>query len=194
MLRLAVLAGVVLAATAPWTSRRSQAVNPDAAVLEEFQTRLKAYVALHEKQEGTLPALPKDATAAHIDQHQRQLERLIVTARATARPGDVFGPGMAPVVKRLLIPVFSGTTGRQNRAVILDPDDQVPTVALKVNARYPDAVPLSTMPPAVLEALPDLGVSKAHEVKFYFIGRHLILLDVHAHLVVDFIENAMPPQ
>ena len=57
-----------------------------------------------------------------------------------------------------------------------------------VNARYPDAVPLSTMPPEVLKVLPKLEPG----LEFRFIGHHLILLDVDAHLIADLIPNAMP--
>jgi hypothetical protein len=180
------------AGSAQTPAQTPAAVNPDAAIIAEFQGRLKTYIALHEKQEGTLPPFPKDATAAQIDQTQRALERLIIAARAGAKPGDVFGPGMPALVRRLLKPAFTGTTGRENRATVTDPDDKTPVVPVKINARYPDSVPLSTMPPGVLEALPDLRASKEHEVKYYFLGRHLILLDVHAHIIVDFIENAMP--
>jgi hypothetical protein len=57
-----------------------------------------------------------------------------------------------------------------------------------VNARYPDEVPLSTMPPDLLRVLPALDEG----LEFRFVGRHLILLDVRSHLIVDVIDNAMP--
>jgi hypothetical protein len=194
--RIRLLAGlVVVLAVGGFQAGSAQTpapVNPDAAVIAEFQTRLKAYIALHEKQEATLPRQPNDATAAQINQHQRALERLIIAARAGAKPGDVFGPGMPALVRRLLKPVFAGEEGRQNRTEATDPDEKSPDTPIRINARYPDSVPVSNMPPSVLAALPDLRASKEHEVKYYFIGRHLILLDVHAHLIVDFIENAMP--
>jgi len=50
------------------------------------------------------------------------------------------------------------------------------------------AVPLSTMPADVLKVLPKLE----EEIEYRFIGRHLILLDPHAHVVVDLVPNAMP--
>jgi hypothetical protein len=59
---------------------------------------------------------------------------------------------------------------------------------LKVNERYPDTVPLSTIPPQVLQGLPKLP----EEMEFRFIGNTLILMDVHAHIIVDFIEQALP--
>ena len=61
-------------------------------------------------------------------------------------------------------------------------------IRLRVNGRYPDTVPLSTMPPSVLEQLPPLPAP----LQYRFIGKRLILLDVDAHIIVDFIENALP--
>jgi hypothetical protein len=61
-------------------------------------------------------------------------------------------------------------------------------VKLAVNARYPDDVPLSTMPPEVLKNLPPLPA----ELEYRFVGETLILLDPDAHLVVDFVPRALP--
>ncbi len=68
----------------------------------------------------------------------------------------------------------------------MDENPGIPT--LKVNERYPDTVPLSTVPPQVLQGLPNL----ADEMEFRFIGNTLILMDVHAHIIADFIPNAFP--
>jgi hypothetical protein len=67
-------------------------------------------------------------------------------------------------------------------------DENPGPIRLRVNGRYPDTVPLTTMPPKVLAALPKLPSS----LEYRFIGERLILLDVPAHLVVDFIEDALP--
>ena len=48
-----------------------------------------------------------------------------------------------------------------------------------MNGRYPDTVPLSTVPPQVLQTLPKLG----EDMEYRFIGERLVLYDVHAHLV-----------
>ena len=40
-------------------------------------------------------------------------------------------------------------------------------MTLKVNGRYPDAVPLSTVPPQVLKGLPNLP----EELQYRFVGR-----------------------
>jgi hypothetical protein len=49
-------------------------------------------------------------------------------------------------------------------------------------------VPVSSMPPEILKALPKLDET----LEFRFVGRHLILMDVPAHLIVDIVDNAMP--
>jgi hypothetical protein len=44
------------------------------------------------------------------------------------------------------------------------------------------------MPPKVLAAMPKLP----QILEYRFIGERLILLDVPAHLIIDFIEDALP--
>ena len=59
---------------------------------------------------------------------------------------------------------------------------------LKVNARYPDSVPVTTVPVDVLQTLPKL----TEDLEYRFIGDALILFDVHAHIIADYIEHAIP--
>jgi hypothetical protein len=160
-------------------------VNRDAAALDAFTRRVAAYAALQRKLSATLPALPDKATPRQIDDYQRSLGRLITEARRGARKNDVFGPDVPAIIRRNLAPLFKGPEGAKIRASIIDePHPVVPAV----NVRYPDEVPLSTMPPDVLRALPKLEEG----LEFRFIDRHLILLDVKSHLIVDVIDNAMP--
>jgi len=49
-------------------------------------------------------------------------------------------------------------------------------------------VPLITFPPALLQSLPPLP--EGLEYRFY--GRHLILRDVKANIVVDMLRNIVP--
>jgi hypothetical protein len=60
-------------------------------------------------------------------------------------------------------------------------------VPLKVNAPYSEGAPLSTVPPNVLAALPQLPEALEYRV----VGKHLILRDVKANIIVDFIPNAV---
>jgi hypothetical protein len=148
--------------------------------------RLKAYVELHKKLEEGLPRLPDSATPEQIDQNQRLLEQKVREARKSAKQGDLFSPEAQPVIKRLLATVFDGPEGKNMMASILD---ESPTgLKLTVNGRYPDTVPVSSVPPEVLQTLPRLS----EDMEYRFIGRHLILLDSHAHVIADFIPDALP--
>jgi hypothetical protein len=151
--------------------------------------RLKEYVEFHRNLEKTLPKLPEEATPQQIDRNQRMFEKLVREKRNTAKPGDIFTAKARPVIKRLLANVFGGTEGRQLKASIMD-ENPVDPVALKitVNGRYPDVVPLANMPPQVLQTLPELP----EDLEYRFMGDWLILLDTHAHVIVDFIDNALP--
>jgi hypothetical protein len=168
------------------SSAANQPVNADAKALAGFLERVNAYVALHQKLENTLPKLSKESNPEQIDQHQRALMKLIQEARKDAKPGDVFTPESQVVFKRILAKVFGGPDGAELKASIMDENPGVPS--LKVNDRYPDTVPVSTIPPQVLQEFPKL----AEELEYRFVGNHLILMDTHAHMIADFVRNAFP--
>ena len=151
--------------------------------------RLKEYVDLHIKLERSLPSLPKEATPQQIDKNQRAFEKLVRETRTNAKPGDLFTAEARPVIVRLLATVFGGPDGKQLKASIMD-ENPVDPVALKIgiNSRYPDTVPLTSVPPQVLQTLPKLS----EDLEYRFIGDWLILLDVHAHLIADYIDDALP--
>jgi hypothetical protein len=161
-------------------------VNADAQAISAFESRVKDYVELHRKLDRTLPPLKKESTPQEIDRHERALAALVQEARAEAKPGDLFTAESQIVIKRLLERVFGGADGRALRASVMD---EAPTgVKLSVNGRYPDEVPLSTVPPQLLAGLPKLP----EELEFRFVGHRLILLDVGAHIVADYIDRALP--
>ncbi len=163
-----------------------QPVNADAKALAGLMERVNDYVALHRKLEDSLPHLSKEANPQEIDKHQRALGKMIQDARGGAKQADLFTPEAQAVIQRLLARVFGGPDGPALKASIMDENPGIPT--LKVNERYPDTVPLSTIPPQVLEGLPKLP----EEMEFRFVGNSLILMDVHAHIIADFIHNAFP--
>jgi hypothetical protein len=158
----------------------------EAEILAAMNEKVNDYVALHRKLEADLPQLPDAATPAQIDQNQRKLEAAVRAARKGAKRGDLITPEAARVIKRLLASVFGGPDGKELRASIMD---EPPTgLKLVVNGRYPDEVPLSTIPPQVLQTLPKM----AEEMEYRFVGDALILLDVHAHVIADYLPDAMP--
>lgn len=158
----------------------------DAQALATMNDRLKDYVELHKKIEAELPRLPESATPEQIDKNQRMLEQKMRQARASAKQGDLFTAEATPVIRRLLAAIFEGPEGRQLMSSILD--ENPVDMKLTVNGRYPDTVPISSVPPEVLQTLPKLS----EDLEYRFIGRHLILLDSHAHTIADFIDDALP--
>jgi hypothetical protein len=169
---------------APGTSTQPR-VNANAATIQAFVKRVDEYVALHKKMEATLPALPKQTTPQQIDQHERALSKLIQEARKGAKQGDIFYVGMQRLVRQLLRPVFTGEGSQSIRAEILDNENKA-NVVLTPNGRYPDEIPVSTVPPQVLQNLPKLP----EELEYRFVRQNLILFDPHAHIIPDWVPQA----
>jgi len=165
----------------------SEPVNANARALADVRSRIAQYVVLHKKLEDTIFRLSKDATPEEIDKHHRALAHLLQQARRGAKPGDIFGPAATAVIRQLMDRVFGGPDGASLRASIMD--ENPGSVKITINAAYPDSVPLATMPPQVLEGLPRLP----EELEYRFLGDRLILMDVHAQIIVDLIDNALGP-
>ena len=187
---MAALGAVVLTGALACTTKTKEQVERSSvtmapATAAEFDKRVKAYADSSRALAATLPKLPKDATPQQIDQDQRAFERLVVQARPDAKPGDLFIPDMQTYVRTLLADVFAGPLGAAERKAVHDePHPVVPVI----NKRYPDEVPLSTMPPRLLANLPTLP----DQLEYRFVYNDLILMDDHAHVILDFIVDAMP--
>ena len=74
---------------------------------------------------------------------------------------------------------------RDQNAILVEVPVKVPPA---INTDYPTALPLATVPPGLLLKLPTLP----DELEYRFLGRHLILRDIKANLIVDFIPDAVP--
>ncbi len=159
--------------------------NPDAKEIAEFQRRVKEYAALHDKLERTLPPIPDNPTAEQITGHQRALERLLLRSRSSAKHGDIFTEPIRAYFRRQVARVLEGPDGAAVRSSILDEDTRA--VRVRVNSRYPDNVPRSNVPPQILLVLPRLP----EQIEYRFVGERLVLLDVHALTVVDYIDRAL---
>jgi len=170
----------------PPVNEAQSLTGPDGQALADFTQRTARYAELHQRLEATLPALPKETTPQVIETHQRAFEKLMRAERRDAKQGSILTSATRRVFRQILARVFSGKDGPALRAAILD--DNPGKVALTVNSRYPDNLPVSTVPPQVLASLPKLPA----ELEYRFIGDRLILLDIHAHTVADYMDNAFP--
>lgn len=159
--------------------------NPDAVVLKDFNDRVKEYTKLRDKLKDDAPPLKETKDPAKINASQDALAAKIQEARKNARPGDIFTPPIRAKFRQLMYPETKGPEGRATRAAIKE--DAPENVKFKVNATYPEAEALPTMPPNLLASLPQLP----EDLEYRVIGKHLILRDVHANIIVDYIPNAI---
>ncbi len=61
------------------------------------------------------------------------------------------------------------------------------SIPFKVNAKYPEGAPVPTVPASVLLSLPTLP----RPLEYRIVGKHLLLLDTDAGIIVDYIPNAI---
>jgi hypothetical protein len=180
-----VLASVVACSGAAYSE--AQTVNPDAKVLVDFQERVKQYIELHKRAAKEVPKLKETEDAAKIKSVQDQLAEKIRAARPKARQGEIFTPEIAAQLRRLMYPEMKGSEGKATKEALKEDAPSPKSVPLKVNARYPDEQPLPTVPPNLLMSLPKLP----EELEYRIVQKDLILRDVAANLIVDFIPRAI---
>ena len=151
--------------------------------LPAFDQRVRAYMAVHDRLDGELPAVAPTADRGTIEARQRELAAKL-GAVPELRSGAVFAPEIATAVRERLRAVMDGPSGKNVRGVILDANPQGTRVA--AGSPYPREAPLSTVPMAVLGALPPLPDA----LEYRFVGRDLILRDVAASWVVDVLPES----
>jgi hypothetical protein len=180
----------LLLTAAPHHSERD---TTDPAV-KDFVERVQNYWNLHKKIEGTVPPInkKKEPDPAVIVDHERKLAAGIRAARPKAAEGDIFTPPVQKVLIETIKQELSSGTGATARAMILGEGnpknpESAAKVDLVVNGIYPSSAPLSTVPPSVLLKLPKLPDG----MEYRFVGRHLILYDSKANLIVDILRNAI---
>lgn len=163
----------------------AQKVNPRAAALLEFSKRTQDYMELHERIAGELPPLAQTATPEQIEDHRRRVAEGIRAARKQARRGDIF---TEPVVPQFRAAIRRDLQARDTRDALAALQEVPPTQTLRVNAPWPQSATRATVPPRILKNLHRLP----HGLEYRFIGRHLVLVDSGANLIVDFITNVVP--
>lgn len=160
-------------------------VNPQAKILQDFQNRVKDYMELREAAAKQAPKLKETKDPAQIRGAQDALAVRIRAARPDAKQGEIFTPEIARHIRALMHPQVEGRRGAETKGAIKD--EQPASVRLKVNARYPDEEPKPMVPPNVLASLPKLPEGLEYRV----VHNALILLDVEANIIVDFIPRVM---
>ena len=186
------LAGGVAACTARKAGTTPPAATPATATEDRqaillFRRAVEDYAALHRRLVRVLPSASPQATPAQVHAREVAFEKLIAGERKSSTTGDLFIPQIQPVIRRVASEMLSGPAG----AALLDTikeEDTKGRASIRINARYPDNVPLSSVPAQLLAALPPLP----EELEYRFVGRDLILLDAKARLVADVMPGVLP--
>ena len=150
-------------------------------IVADFSARVWDYFELRSELERGLPALTVTDDPAEIRRAIRALAKRIRVARAEAKQGDMFTPTISVEFRKALILEMNADTW----AAIMD--DNPGEFSNQINGTYPEEKPLSTVPPNILAVLPRLP----DDIQYRFLGRHLILLDTRANVILDRIPYAI---
>ena len=170
--------------TTPADPGAQAVVHADPAALEDFTRRLDAYITVQRRLEKESPKMKETNDPAEIKAAQDVLAEKIRGARQDAKRGDIFTPEVTSLFRRLMYPELTGPEGRDTKATL---NSEKASVRLQVNGRYPSSEPLQTIPPNLLAHLPQLP----EDMEYRVVGKALVLRDVDANLIVDFIPNAI---
>ena len=162
--------------------------NPDSAILADFNARLEHYIKFQREVEKDSPKQKETADHAKTVAAQETLAANIRHLRKNAKQGDIFTPEVATLFKRLMNPELRGSERKDTRQALSEEDGEVAQVWLKVNATYPQTQVLATTPANLLEKLPQLPMEVEYRITA---KRHLVLRDVDANIIVDYILNAI---
>jgi hypothetical protein len=185
-----VLAGAVGTSPSPHPLSQYQQRVPlpgdDRVVLADFGRRIQAYMDLRADVGAAILPIK---VSADIGEIQRTVDKLAIgvrVSRSDARQGDIFAPEIAALFRRAIR--ASCHDQFMELLAILNEDWEAPPPPAAIYARWPDGVPLPTMPPNLLAALPRLPA----ELEYRFINRDLVLRDIDANLIIDFVPEAIP--
>ena len=158
--------------------------SPSATPLKDFEERVDKYISIRNNADDHTPPLTRTDDPAKIKEAQDALAQRIRGLLVNAKHGDTFTPEISAYFRRLLRPEVKDKGTKET----IQEDNPGIIPYLKVSAVYPEDEPLSTVPPNVLATLPPLP----KDIEYRFVGRHLILRDSRANLIIDYVPNAIP--
>jgi hypothetical protein len=180
---LIVAGSLSVAASAPQAAGGPPA---EAAPIAEFHQAIANYMALRGGLRNEVRGPVKDSTSSQLNNASDALAGAIQRARVNAQVGAIFSEPVAAIIKRR---IADAVRTEKLRSALADIDDEGATASTpKVHLRLPVSEQLATMPPSLLVVLPPLP----KELEYRILGRHLVLRDVDASIIVDYIPAAVP--
>jgi len=155
-------------------------------VITDFEVRAKAYAKEREKIERSLPQISKQATPEEVAAHKAAFLKAVQAARVGFKQGAIFTPEIAAHLKKVIAIQLNVAERAELRKEVIEAENKA--VAVRVNYPYPEAQEILEMPATLLQVLPQLP----KQLKYRFVGRHMLLVDRENTLIVDYITNAVP--
>jgi hypothetical protein len=188
-MRIVQTAGVLVVASlviaGPAAAQPEQRVNAYGAAVKAFRDRVDAYLAVQKKAAEGVPPLKETDDPAKLTAREQALGEAIRQARAGAKPGDIFGTELSAHIRQVVRKDWAKRSPADRTGLA---EDIPPGTLADVNATYPQSLPLATFPASLLAALPPVP----EDIEYRFVGRHLILRDVKANIIVDVLPNVLP--
>jgi hypothetical protein len=150
----------------------------------EFQERVQAYDKLRSDMREGIPPVHRKDTPEEIQRHQQALAQKIQGARKDAKQGEIFTDNAKEAFRGEIQEVFSGKRGQTIRRTLIQGSPV--RVELFVNRPYPDTIPVTTVPPTLLQHFPKLPKLMEYRI----VADRLVLEDTESRLVVDIFAGA----
>lgn len=174
---------LVMAVTGAWALAQQQAQSQ--GPVDDFEARLAKYVQLRK----TAPNAESRKTTNSPDKLMEQRDTIksrVLAGRPNAKQGDIFTPRITTYFRHQIESTLAGAQGERIRASLRHAEPVKMKVA--INQTYPSEVPLQSTPPSLLLNLPPLP----KDLEYRIVGRALVLHDIGANLVVDYIPDILP--
>jgi hypothetical protein len=167
-------------------SQAAAAGTAEAAAMKQFDDAIAKYMALRRGLRSEVAGPVKNSTSSQVTNASDALAGAIERARRDAAVGSIFKEPVATMIKRR---ITDAVRAEQLAPVLADIDDEGKPAAMpKIHLRLPVSAQMATMPPSLLKVLPALP----KELEYRILGRYLILRDVDASLILDYVPAAVP--
>lgn len=179
---------LITACTLPFAAAAGQPVSgpQETAAIEQFDAAIARYMALRQRLLAELPGPTANSTATKLTQASDALAAAIRRSRPNPSVGALFVAPVAPVIKRRI----DDTVRREQLGPMLTDidDEQAKPLKPAIYLSFPSEKQMATMPPSLLAVLPRLPKA----LEYRIVGEYLILRDVDAAMILDYIPAAVP--
>ena len=185
---IAVVGLIVISPSLPLAAgpQVAAAASAEAAAIRQFDEAIGKYMALRRKLRSEVAGPVKDSSSSQVTNASDALAGAIQRARKDAHVGSLFNAPVATVIKGR---ITDAVRTEKLVSVLAEIDDEGKAgLAPKVHLRLPVSAQMATMPASLLNVLPPLP----KELEYRILGRYLVLRDVDASLILDYIPDAVP--